>query len=369
MKPNLKITMLPVIIAAFLYSSCSISEYIDKMNKHDIMSRLRSSNWQNRTLALDELSRYPFDDWAKDILDIGFKDINPTVRMKAVKIMFSSREPDYIYYKSAIMLNKETEPSIIIFILHEIDIYNSTFMTNYAYRREIEELLENNNDSVRAQAITTIGIYSDYFEPYIMTELIDALYDPSDRVIEQAIWALSRYGNSALESEEVLKQKLKSRNPDIRRIAISTLVQISQGMNILDSIMPLVSDTDNSVRAAAFEAIGDIGIRKEEIYKSMEVAFQSKDKYLDISVAYCAIRLRYKGTEAINYMINMLEDKDYRVRIYILNLLMDLRGDAEPALGKLSDIINNDGYVDAVGQYYIRELASIAYDAILAGAD
>jgi len=167
-----------------------------------------------------------------------------------------------IQYEAAEALGMLREPSAVIPLIEALtgDRYSGVrWKAAEALARigtpSVEPLIQtlgHKDEDVRWKAAIALG---DIGDPRAIAPLIALLEDEDRFVQSRAAYALGQFGSAALSP---LTAALESQSPYVRRGSALALGKIPDP-RVMDSLLPALSDHDDSVRSAALEALSGLG--------------------------------------------------------------------------------------------------------------
>ncbi|MDD3043633.1 MAG: HEAT repeat domain-containing protein [Methanosarcinaceae archaeon] len=172
-------------------------------------------------------------------------------------------------------------------------------------------LLDSRDPIIRANAVKALGNTED---PAVIPPLIEMLEDPALEVRKEAAHMLGTFGYleapGAEKAVTPLIRALEDRDEDVRISVIYSLGSFGDE----EAVLPLISllgHKDAAVRKAAAYALGRIG--DPRAVEALTERVETEENWLERRIMAETL-IEIGGTEAVEPLIMLLEDKDYRIR-------------------------------------------------------
>lgn len=147
--------------------------------------------------------------------------------------------------------------------------------------RRLDELLDDRNGAVKAQALVTLGAVGPRSGLVKLGHVRESLTDRDDLVRLRAVEAVGRFGPKAGGAVASLQLALKDRTAVVRRAAAASLAQV--GAEAVPALALGLSDRDYDVRKHAAAALGAVGLPARGALDALRAA--SRDADDDVAAA------------------------------------------------------------------------------------
>lgn len=241
------------------------------------------------------------------------------------------------------------------------------------YLEEVISLSKSNISAVKIEAIKAIGKISTD-KGKVMPILLECLKDTNQNILFATFEALGRLGTSAKEAlPEVTNIIRTSKNYRIRRAATDVILSMSilpeakdgiisltgcltqnwqlgmrtvavfgkMGANAFPAVPSLIQLTKNGeleYRAYATLALGEIGFCSNDVNEVLRNLLNEKEPLIRY---YAADALGKIGVNALNILLEMLQNKDWYIRLAACQSIESIGPKSKSALPEIQKLIND----------------------------
>lgn len=207
------------------------------------------------------------------------------------------------------------------------------------YESHLVELLDDEIFEIRLSALRALAVLEKK-KAGVAARIAQILSTTEEKTQLQVLEVLADYGTSAREQVDAVTQLLKHQSSTIRSAAINCLAKINRDEEtLLGMFIPMLDDTDWTVRREAAKQIGEFGSKARIAVPRLFVMLESEE---DEEAARSALRsIDDAGPEALEVLLKGLDSKDPRVRFYAMFLIGKIGPPAKEAVPKLEKMLDD----------------------------
>ncbi len=242
------------------------------------------------------------------------------------------------------------------------------------------EALKDPDPIVRANAVESlpwVGGHSDN-APQVraaiaksdLPAILAAIKDQEAIVRAKAAGALAIVNADAKTSVTTLTDLLNDPNVSVRTAVVRSLAGISRKADVLPSVLLALKDKDGGVRAATVQALGAVGIQREEVVSAIIDSLRDSDPVVQ-SAAADELGNRLRGNSSgpntaknvVPVLVELAGDKSYPSRSAVVRAIGQISPDATIAVPVLTECLKDpdaqQAAVAALLQYGMQAKAAI----------
>ncbi len=259
-------------------------------------------------------------------------------------------------------LAKEANPKVregIVFAFAEICRQAKTLNTDTQLETVLLDCLQDVDSQVRRSAAYALGCQKPRTTRSQLA-LDKALGDPEPAVRQNAAWALSQFGETALPS---LRRALRDADSLVKRDAASALLMMKDGDKVhelLRDLLPLCRDTNSEVQRAALNVLVRVVDPKDrDAIPSLRWALDTRDLENRRNAALALSNIGGEETAiAVPVLLEAAKNGDPDIRHQAVIAIRNIGPAARAAVPALIELLRADG--DAT----VREHAALALGGI-----
>ena len=244
-------------------------------------------------------------------------------------------------------------PEVQILALRKLQQFDCTAALSDEQIAKIAERADHDNTTIRAEALTVLGLLKNRTEPYL-PKIVVRLADEDADVRSAAVTALGELGPVAAPALSDLIARLADEDADVRYAATTALGQLGPvAAPALSDLIARLADEDADVRYAATTALGQLGPVAAPALPDLIARLADEEGYVRKAAATALGQLGPVAAPALPDLIARLADEEGYVRKAAATALGRLGPVAAPALPDLIARLADE-------EWYVREAAVTA---------